>query len=122
MSTIRQFLLILAVIALGALFGASLYQSTIEGPNLGANLPDSVEHFRLFMGQNNPGNFFRVVAPAAQILVFLSLITGWKSPRNRRLWLLASLVIVIGADVITFNIHYPRNALMFTVPLTVPVE
>jgi len=76
MSTIKQLLLILSIVALGALFGASLYQSLIEGPNFGANVPDSLEHFHVFMGDNNPGNFFRVVAPAAQILVFVSLLSS----------------------------------------------
>jgi len=122
MCTIKQFLLILALIALAAVFGASLYQSIIEGPHFAVSVPESLEHFRLFMGDNNPGNFFRLVAPAAQILTFAALVLNWKSLRNRRWWLLAALALIVGADVITFNIHYPRNALMFTAPLTVPVD
>jgi hypothetical protein len=122
MSTIKNILLIAAIVVVGALFGASLYQSVIEGPNFNAGIPESLEHFRLFMGDNNPGNYFRVVAPAAQVLIFLSLILGWRSPKDRRWWLLAALILIIGVDVITFNIHYPRNALMFTAPLNAPVD
>ena len=120
MSTLKQLVLVLALLALAAVFGASLYQSTIEAPNFNANIPDSLEHYRQFMSVTNPGNYFRVVAPAAQILVLLSLILNWKS--SLRWWLVAALVLIVSGDVITFTIHYPRNALMFVAPMTVPVD
>ena len=120
MSTLKQLLLIFAMLALAAVFGASLYQSVIEAPNFNANLPDSLEHYRQFMSVKNPGDYFRVLAPAAQILTLLSLILNWKSPL--RWWLFSAFAFIVVGDIITFNIHYPRNALMFTAPLTVPVD
>ena len=44
MSTLKQLAIIFALLALAAVFGASLYQSVIEAPNFNANLPDSLEH------------------------------------------------------------------------------
>jgi len=122
MFTLKQFVLVAGIIALGAVFGAGLYQSTVEAPNFNTGIPESLEHYRLFMSVANPGNYFRIAAPAAQVLVLLSLILNWRNPRSRRWWLLAGLVLIIGADVITFSIHYPRNALLFTAPMSVPVE
>ena len=120
MSTLKQLAIIFALLALAAVFGASLYQSVIEAPNFNANLPDSLEHYRQFMSVKNPSDYFRVLALAAQILTLLSLILNWKSPL--RWWLFAAFALILSGDVITFTIHYPRNELMFTAPLTVPVD
>ncbi len=122
MSTLRELTLIAAVLALAAVFGASLYQSVIDAPNFNSALPGSLEHFRLFMSVANPGDYFRKAAPAAQILVLVSLALAWTTGHSVRWWLLAALFCVVGGDVITFTIHYPRNAIMFTDPLTVPVD
>lgn len=120
MSTLKQLGIVFDLLALAAVFGASLYQSVIDAPNFNANLPDSLEHFRQYMSVKNPGDYFRVVAPTAQVLVLFSLIHNWKN--SLRWWLLAALALIVGADVITFTIHYPRNAMMFTAQLTVPVD
>lgn len=122
MSRVKEILLIIAIISLGALFGGSLYDSVVNAPNFRAGIPESLEHFRRFMSAANPGSFFRAVAPITQISVLISLILGWKQPRNRKWWLLASLILIVAGDIITFTFHYPRNAILFTEPMNVSPE
>jgi uncharacterized membrane protein len=75
----------------------------------------------VFMAAATPGNFFRVVAPASQVLVIAALVVGWRTPPCRWPLVLALAALAI-ADVVTFTYHYPRNAIMFTAPLTVDPE
>ena len=122
MSRIKEFLLIVVVMSLGALFGGSLYDTVVNAPNYRVGIPESLEHFRRFMSAANPGSFFRVVAPVTQISILVSLILNWKHRSNRKWWLLAALILVIAGDIITFTFHYPRNAVLFTEPMNVSPE
>lgn len=119
MSNVKEMLLCAAIIFLGALFGASVYESVVMAPNYRADIPESLEHVRRFMSVTNPGTFFRVAAPLVQISLLVSLILNWKRPRGRRWWLITALILVVLADAITFTFHYPRNAILFTEPLNV---
>ena len=110
----------LALLGSGALFGAALYDAVVLAPNLRGG-PAQLEHGRLFMAAATPANLFRVLAPATQILVVLSLGFHWKDPQAR--WaLIGALIALIAGDAITFKYHYPSNRQMFTAPLTVPPE
>ena len=122
MSKVREFLLIIAVMSLGALLGGGLYDTLVNGPNFRVGIPASLEHFRLFMSVANPGSFFRLVAPVTQISILLSLILNWKHQSNRKWWLLAALILVASGDIITFTYHYPRNAILFREPLNTAPE
>ena len=110
----------LALLGSGALFGAALYDAVVLAPNLRGG-PSGLEHGRLFMAAATPANLFRVLAPATQILVVLSIGFNWRDPQAR--WsLIGALIALIAGDAITFKYHYPRNRQMFTAPLTVPPE
>lgn len=122
MSKIREIILCLAIISIGALFGGSLYDSLVLAPNFRVNVPQSLEHLRQFMAVANPGSFFRFLAPLTQISILISLILGWKRPAGRRWWLIPALVLIVAGDVITFTFHYPRNAILFGDPLHTPSE
>jgi Domain of unknown function (DUF1772) len=117
MSKIREIILCLAIVSIGALFGGSLYDSIVLAPNFRVGIPQSLEHLRQFMSVASPGNFFRLIAPITQLSILFSLILGWKHPAGRRWWLIIALVLIIAGDVITFTFHYPRNAILFGDPL-----
>lgn len=117
MEKIRENLILVALFAVAALFGASIYESVVLAPNFNVAIPGSLENFRQFLTVTNPGTFFRVVAPTAQILLLISLVLGWKNQATQRGWLSVGLVAPVIADVITFKFHYPRNALLFREPL-----
>jgi uncharacterized membrane protein len=117
MSKIKEMILCLAIIFVGALFGGSLYDSLVLAPNFRVAVPQSLEHLRQFMAVANPGSFFRLIAPLTQVSILISLILGWKRPAGRRWWLILALVLIVAGDVVTFTFHYPRNAILFGDPI-----
>jgi uncharacterized membrane protein len=116
MQTLRTSVASIAVIAVGMLLGAATYEAVVMAPNYVTQVPQSLEHIRAFFVITNPGNFFRVLAPATQVLLLLSVLLNWRVPRARW-WLAGALVAVVLTDVITFKVHYPRNAVLFVQPL-----
>jgi hypothetical protein len=122
MSKIKEIVLCLAVISVGALLGGSLYDSIVLAPNYRAGIPQSLEHFRQFMAVANPGDFFRLIAPLTQLSILISLALGWRRPAGRRRWLILALVLIVAGDVFTFTFHYPRNAILFHDPMHTPPE
>src|SRR5262245_4160452 len=120
MQKLRFLVTAFALLSVGALFGGSLYDAMVLAPNLQGG-GAALEHGRQFMSAATPGTFFRVLAPASQVLVIAGLVVSWRTPQCRWPLLLALAALVI-ADVVTFTYHYPRNAIMFTAPLTVDPE
>jgi uncharacterized membrane protein len=121
MEALRSFSLVVAIVLLGALLGGGLYESVVMAPNYRSNIPQSLDHVKQFFSVANPGNYFRVVAPATQITLLATLLLNW-TVKSRRWWLIAAFVMSIGMDIITFTYHYPRNAILFSDPLNTPVE
>ena len=115
MMAVRLSVTSLAVIGLGMLLGASAYESVVMAPNYAVRVPESLEHIRGFFVTTNPGTFFRVLAPATQVLLLLAVVLNWRLQGVR--WLLVSALVALAlADVITFTYHYPRNELLFERP------
>ena len=113
---IRTILLgISAAIAAGILF-VNFYNSIIDAPNWGADLPNSLHAARQYFSVANPGNFFRIVSPLNQVLALVAVIACWKFKRERYI-ALVSLSVAILADVLTFGYFYPRNELLFVAPI-----
>ena len=109
-----------ALLAAGMLVGAAVYDAVVLAPNLRGG-PAQLEHGRLFMSNATPARLFRVLSPLTQVLVVASLAVNWSDEFSR--WsLMVAFVALLACDVITFRYHYPRNALMFTAPLTVEPE
>ena len=121
MKILRVLLLAAAAALSGMLLGGSLYDSLVLVPNINGNLPQSLEHGRLFMHAATPGSFFRVISPLTQVSLLLAGIFCW-TVRSSRWWILAGLLAAVMADVLTFAYFYPRNELMFQNPLGQPVE
>jgi hypothetical protein len=106
-----------AIALLGSLLGTCIYESVVLVPNFAADIPASLEHFRAFMTASNPGTFFRTVAPATQVTLLAALLLSWRRG-SVRWWYLIALVLMVALDVVTFTFHYPRNAFLFTAPLS----
>ena len=112
--------LISAAIALALsamLLGTGVYESVVVAPNL-QGAPSSLEHARGFYHATNPGTFFRVLSPGTQIFLLLALVCNWAPVPLTRWRLAGALALAIAGDVVTFKFHYPRNAILFSDPLT----
>jgi hypothetical protein len=109
----RQAIIFTAIVVTGAVLGANVYNSVVDVPNWGAQIPGSLETARRYFGVRNPGTFFRVASPLSQALSVLVLIVSWKLGGPTRG--LAALALGLGvlADVFTFAYFYPRNDVMF---------
>ena len=116
MNAVRTVVTSLAVLGVGMALGAGAYESVVMAPNFATNVPTSLEHVRGFMVSSNPGSYFRILAPATQLLLLLSVVLNWRVPGSRW-WMMGGLVLMIATDVITFSYHYPRNEIMFVRPL-----
>ena len=107
----RQIVMCLAVIVMGIVLGASVYNSVVDAQSWGSNIPDSLRTAKQYFTEVNPGTFFRVASPLAQVLALLALIFCWRVPQAR-MYAGAALAASIVADVLTFAYFYPRNAIM----------
>jgi hypothetical protein len=102
-----------AATAAGLLF-VNIYNSVVDAPNWGANLPHSIEAARAYFTVANPGTYYRIVSPLNQVLAIIALILSW---RNNRYIAVSLLLTAILADALTFGYFYPRNDVMFVNPI-----
>jgi len=112
----RQVVLWLAVIVIGGVLGANVYTSAVDARNWGSNIPTSLNAARAYFSVVNPGSFFRIVSPLAQVLSLLALILCWDVP-GARLFAGIALAANVTGDIMTFAYFYPRNDIMFVNPM-----
>jgi hypothetical protein len=115
----RQAIIFTAIVVTGAVLGANVYNSVVDVPNWGAQIPGSLETARRYFGVRTPGTFFRVASPLSQVLSMLVLIVSWRLGGTTRGLAALALGLGILADVLTFAYFYPRNAVMFVQPVDV---
>jgi uncharacterized membrane protein len=113
---IRSILLALAAATAAGILFVNLYNSLVDAPNWGADIPNSLVAARHYFTVANPGNFFRVISPLNQVLALIAVIVCWKSG-NARYIALGSLVLAVVADAFTFGYFYPRNEILFVAPI-----
>lgn len=118
---IRLILLGLSAATASGILFVNLYNSLIDAPNWGADLPNSIISARQYFAVVNPGNFFRIVSPLNQVLALIAVVVCWKFGRERYI-AIGSLVLAILADVLTFGYFYPRNEILFVAPIEAGVD
>jgi hypothetical protein len=111
---IRSILLAATATTAAGLLFVNIYNSVVDAPNWGANLPHSIETARAYFAAANPGTFYRIASPLNQVLAFIALILSW---RNNRYVAVSLLLSAILADILTFGYFYPRNDVMFVNPV-----
>jgi uncharacterized membrane protein len=108
----REVVLSLAVVVIGGVLGANVYSSAVDARNWGSNIPTSLNAARAYFSVANPGSFFRIASPLAQLLSLLALVLCWNVP-GARLFAGIALVANVTGDIMTFGYFYPRNDIMF---------
>ena len=102
---------VLTLIAVALLLGATWYETVVMAPNYERDVPGSIVLARQFLAGRTPAHFFRVVAPAAQLLALLTVIFDWRKPGETPF--IVGFAALIVADIITYTFHYPRLAILF---------
>ena len=108
---LTRMLLYAAIITISAVLGANVYTSVVDARNWGSSIPESLTTARHYFAVADPGTFFRVFSPMAQVLSIAALVLLWKTPARK--WAAAATILAISADVLTFVYFYPRNDIMF---------
>lgn len=96
----------------GVLF-ANIFNSMVIFNAAKAEIPNSIIAAREYFKTINPGDFFKIFSPAAQILTLLSLILFWKYGKSVRLLLVLTLLCYISGDIFAFTYFHPRNDIMY---------
>jgi uncharacterized membrane protein len=118
---IYEILSALDIIGLGMLLGGAVYESMVMAPNYRTNVPELLDHVRHFMKAATPASYFRVASPATIALLVITAIVCWGSV-PARWWFAGAAIIQIVADTITYSYHYPRNRVMFIIPLSTDTD
>lgn len=96
----------------GVLF-ANIFNSMVIFNAAKAEIPNSIIAAREYFKTINPGDFFKIFSPAAQILTLLSLILFWKYGKSVRLLLALTLLCNVSGDIFAFTYFHPRNDIMY---------
>ncbi len=113
MLTIRKIVVAAAVILASGLLFANVYNSVVDAPNWGHNIPASLIAAREYFQVADPGTFYRVLSPVLHVLTFIAVVICWTVNSRVRYLLIAALVISVSTDVFTFGYFYPRNEILF---------
>jgi len=117
MRAARKLVLMLAAPFAAGLLFVNIYNSIVDAPNWGHDIPASITAAREYFAVANAGTFFRVVSPANQVLMVLALILCWRAGSRVRIYCAIALAIAVGLDVFTFGYFYPRLHILFAAPL-----
>ena len=113
MLTIRKIVVAAAAILASGLLFANVYNSIVDAPNWGHNIPASLIAAREYFQVADPGTFYRLFSPVQQVLTLVAVVICWTANSRVRYLLIAALVISVSADVFTFGYFYPRNEILF---------
>jgi hypothetical protein len=118
---LKRVVLYAAILLLAGVLAPNVYTSVVDAPNWGSSIPASMEAAKHYFSVANPGTYFRIFSPAAQVAALLSLILCWKYGWLVRGLTAAALVLAVSTDMLTFAYFYPRNEIMFG-PTTYPTN
>ncbi len=89
------------------LLGGAALEGMVYLPNWFHNVPDSLVTTRQFLAVRTPGNFFQLFAPMLVLISLMAVAIGWRH-RGIRWALLAGLLLLAAAEIMTFTLVYPN--------------
>jgi hypothetical protein len=117
---LQQVVVSVAIVVIGSVLGANVYNSVVDAPNWGASIPASLAAARHYFSQSNPAMFYRVASPLAQLCGLAAFAVCWSRGGTVRWVTGLGLVFIVLGDALTFAYFYPRNAIMFGGGVTDP--
>lgn len=98
-------------LASGVLF-ANIFNSVVISEAAKSDIPNSVIAAREYFKTVNPGDFFKILSPAAQMMTLLSIVLFWRY-RKVRLFLWIALLCYISGDIFAFTYFHPRSDIIY---------
>ena len=113
-SQLHRIFLWVSVLAWGIGVGGKLFDLRVLAGAWSAAPPESL----VFLPYGprfpvNPGQFFVLVSPTILIASIGALVTGWRSPKQYRLWLWCSAVLIFLVFLLTIVVMWPMNAAQY---------
>ena len=98
-------------LASGILF-TNIFNSIIISDAARSDIPNSVIAAREYFKTVNPGDFFKILSPATQVMTLLSVILFWRY-KKVRLFLGVALLCYISGDIFVFTYFHPRSDMIY---------
>lgn len=118
----KVIVLFLAIIINSGVLSVNVYNSIVDAPNWGADIPASIETARSYFTVKNPADFFKIVGVVIHILGINCVIRFWKTNKQIRLYTLSALILIFITDILTFSYFFPRNDVLFDVTSTADIQ
>lgn len=109
----KKLILFTSVALAGGVFFTNVFNSMVISEAVKSDIPNSVVAARAYFKTVNPGDFFKIFSPAAQIFAVLSLILFWKTAKSVKVFLGIALLCSVAGDILAFTYFHPRNDLMY---------
>ena len=121
-SKLQTIVLYLAIIINSGVLFVNGYNSIVEAPNWGANMPASMEIARSYFAEKSPQDFFKIVGIVIHILGINCVIRFWKTDKQIRFYAISALALILLIDLLTFTYFFPRNDIMFALNGTADIQ
>ena len=121
-SKIQTIVLYLAIIINSGVLFVNIYNSIVDAPNWGGNIPASMEIARNYFAEKSPQDFFQIFGIIIHILGINCVIRFWKTDKQIRLFNISALALILIIDLLTFTYFFPRNDIMFTLNGTTDIQ
>lgn len=109
------------IINSGVLF-VNIYNSIVDAPNWGANIPESIEIARNYFAEKSPQDFFKTIGIVIHILGINCVIRFWKTDKQIRFFNISTLTLILIIDLLTFTYFFPRNDIIFNPNSTINIK
>jgi hypothetical protein len=108
----KTYLLYVSIALAAGITFVNIYNSLVDVPSWGSDIPNSIIVSRSYFKVYNPGMFFKLISPLNQITALACLILCWKTP-SLRMPLATALGLYILGNIFTFLYFHRRNSILF---------
>ena len=109
----RPFILFMYIVIGSGILFINIYNSVVDAPNWGRDIPNSIETARNYFLKKTPGDFFKIIGPFYYLIGLVTIILLWNSYPQVRAYIISAFVLFILADILTVTYFFPRNSILF---------
>jgi hypothetical protein len=118
----KNSVLFLAIIVNSGFLFVNVYNSMVDAPNWGSNIPATIDLARNYFTTKKPADFFKIFGIVIHILGINGVIRFWKVDKQIRLYNISALSLIFIVDLLTFTFFFPRNDIMFNLTSNADIQ